>query len=371
MEENINKLIRISQYFGQNHEYIIAGGGNSSYKDQNKIWVKASGISMATIDQEGFVCLDRAKMQVISEKTYSVDANEREKEVKEDMHKAVLYPEGKRPSVEASMHEKIKYPFVMHTHPTLVNGMLCAKASRRVVEELYGEEAIYIEYTDPGYILFKTVDAALTRYQKEKDKEAQIIFLENHGVFVGADSTEEIEGIYADMEKKLKKLMKLPSSDADGVSPEYLENLFSEIRQHLSNANLHAVFKANDFTLEFLKDQEHFYPVSKPFTPDNIVYCKSNYLFFSDGDSIADKLDDFIKGHGYLPKVIAVQEQGIIAMDENSKSAQIVMDIFKDMMKVSFLTRNFGGPRPMSPQQINFIDNWEVENYRRKVSKEG
>ena len=46
------------------------------------------------------------------------------------------------------------------------------------------------------------------------------------------------------------------------------------------------------------------------------------------------------------------------------------MDVFRDMMKVSFITRSFGGPRSMTRQQIDFIDNWEVENYRRKVSKD-
>jgi NAD(P)-dependent dehydrogenase (short-subunit alcohol dehydrogenase family) len=45
------------------------------------------------------------------------------------------------------------------------------------------------------------------------------------------------------------------------------------------------------------------------------------------------------------------------------------MDVFEDLMKVSFHTRAFGGPRFLSPSEIEFIDTWEVESYRRSVSR--
>ena len=38
---------------------------------------------------------------------------------------------------------------------------------------------------------------------------------------------------------------------------------------------------------------------------------------------------------------------------------------------VADLTVNFGGPHNMSEREISFIDNWEVENYRRAVAKGG
>src|SRR5208337_4221003 len=40
-----------------------------------------------------------------------------------------------------------------------------------------------------------------------------------------------------------------------------------------------------------------------------------------------------------------------------------------DLMKVSWLSESFGGPRFLSARDIEFIDTWEVENYRRKVAK--
>jgi len=39
------------------------------------------------------------------------------------------------------------------------------------------------------------------------------------------------------------------------------------------------------------------------------------------------------------------------------------------LMKISYYSENFGGPRFMTCFHIDFIDTWEVENYRRKIAK--
>ena len=69
-----------------------------------------------------------------------------------------------------------------------------------------------------------------------------------------------------------------------------------------------------------------------------------------------------------------VNEPDILFADEptgslDSVTAGAVLDVFEDLMKISWLSDFFGGPHFMSPKQIRFIDNWEVEHYRRKVAK--
>ena len=58
-----------------------------------------------------------------------------------------------------------------------------------------------------------------------------------------------------------------------------------------------------------------------------------------------------------------------MAVEDTKKSADTCLDVFEDLMKVSWLRRSFGGPRFLSAPDIQFIDTWEVENYRRAVSK--
>ncbi|MCD6355441.1 MAG: SDR family NAD(P)-dependent oxidoreductase [Prolixibacteraceae bacterium] len=42
-----------------------------------------------------------------------------------------------------------------------------------------------------------------------------------------------------------------------------------------------------------------------------------------------------------------------------------------DFCQIAILTENFGGPSPLTSEQITFIENWEVEHYRKKVSLGG
>ncbi|WP_430817188.1 class II aldolase/adducin family protein [Carboxylicivirga sp. RSCT41] len=368
--ENLNQLIEISRQFGTNPDYIIAGGGNSSYKDDERMWVKASGTSMGVIDKDGFVCLDRHKMKVISERHYSANPSQREEEVKQDLHNAILYPEGKRPSVEASMHEIIPFAYVMHTHPTLVNGVLCAQNSRQVIQELFGDDVVYLPYTDPGYVLFKDVEEALNVFRNEKGKDAQIIFLENHGVFVRADSCEEVKNIYKLIEEKINGALLSALNAENNNEVSELETLAESLSKVIGGEVQHFVCDQSLLSRSFVENESTFPPVSIPFTPDNIVYCKSKYLYLSNGDNYEDRVRDFTARFDYAPKLIAIEGKGLIALEESQKSAQIVMDVFKDMMKVARLTESFGGARPMTPEQIEFIDNWEVENYRRQMSKQ-
>ncbi len=80
--KEIQDLISISQFYGKDSRFVIAGGGNTSFKNEEKIWVKASGSSLATITEDGFAVLERSLLDKISEKQYSNNAAEREEQVK-------------------------------------------------------------------------------------------------------------------------------------------------------------------------------------------------------------------------------------------------------------------------------------------------
>lgn len=366
MENSLQKLVEISNYYGKNPEYVIAGGGNTSYKDENYLWIKASGTSLATITEEGFAKMDRKALGKIAIKNYSSDPFTREAEIINGLFECVVGNSGLRPSVETSLHNLLNFSFVVHTHPTLVNGLMCSKNSTRETKLLFGDDALIIEYTDPGYILFKLVEMRIREYVKKLGKEPQIIFLENHGVFVSANTTAEIREIYTDISKRInaKINQKLPSAVLEACE-------LNELKEALSkDKNLCVQTYNSKLINEFTKTREAFDQVSTAFSPDNIVYCKSHYLFIEpDPKTLLAELKKFSKANGFLPKVIAVENRGIICIDESQSAVGIVYEVFLDILKISFLTRNFGGPRFMSPEQIEFIDNWEVENYRRKVAR--
>jgi rhamnose utilization protein RhaD (predicted bifunctional aldolase and dehydrogenase) len=76
-KKDLKDLVEISRHYGKNKRAVIAGGGNTSMKTGEKLWVKASGHALETIDESGFAVLDRKKLQVISTREYSTDPFER------------------------------------------------------------------------------------------------------------------------------------------------------------------------------------------------------------------------------------------------------------------------------------------------------
>lgn len=386
--KQIEDLIAISRKFGQDSRFVIAGGGNTSYKDENRLWVKASGHALATITEDGFAVLDRALLNEMGEKAYNADTAIREEQVKNDLSVACITKD-RRPSVETSLHNCMGFAFVVHLHPTLVNGLMCSVNAEAACKEIF-PDALYIEYTDPGYTLFKKVYDRIKAYKAEKGKEPQVIFLQNHGIFVGGDTTAEIEGIYSEVLGKLEaKVAALPEGDT-AVS-ETVTDVVPAIRQMLSRSG--RGFKTLKVTKNALVDffidgcsvtstgsvtdcpgKSGFDKIAKPFTPDIIVYCKSSYIFIeaeSDEEILKqaeEEIEAFVSGKGYTPKVLLIKGIGLIAVGDSSRNAQIITDVFTDAMKVAFYAQSFGGEHPMEQAWIDFIDNWEVENYRRKVA---
>ncbi len=362
----IEQLVVISRKYGADSRYVIAGGGNTSFKTADKLWVKASGHALATIGEDGFAVLDRSKLAPMGTKVYSADVAEREAQVKEDLASANLTKD-RRPSVETSLHNCMDYAFVVHLHPTLVNGLMCSVNAANVCDELF-PEALYIEYTDPGYTLFKKVYDRLEAWKAAKGSQPQVIFLQNHGVFVAADTTQEIEALYDGIIGRLEGRVKaLP----EGESPvcDCVTEVLPVIRQVLSRGG--RGLKTLQVTSNALTDWALENPglVKVPFTPDIIVYCKSEYLVLEADVTDAEKqIEAYVERRGHTPKVLLVKGIGLVAVGDHAKNAGIITEVFLDAIKVAWYAASFGGAHGMEPSWIRFIDTWEVENYRRKVA---
>ncbi|MDD2244129.1 MAG: SDR family NAD(P)-dependent oxidoreductase [Dysgonamonadaceae bacterium] len=373
--KEIDDLIQISQYYGKDKRFVIAGGGNTSYKNNDKIWVKASGHTLETITEDGFAILDRRKLNLMSEKVYSCNPIEREEEVKNDLFAATITKD-KRPSVETSMHNVINYSFVVHLHPTIVNGLMCSKNAEQQLINLFGDKALYIEYTDPGYVLFRKVEDKIKVFRSIYKKEPQLIWLQNHGIFAAANTIEEVKELYSEIFDTLEKALEksIPEENVN-IDPAIVE-IIPAIRMIISKYELKTLRIRNNELVEFYSENiENQQLIIHPFTPDEIVYCKSNYLFFN-GETPETILDEaeirivsFRDKYGYFPKVILIKGYGLVAVGDNDLQCDTILDVFEDAMKIAYLSYSFGGQHSMSQSQIDFIDNWEVENYRRSVNK--
>ncbi|HKK61310.1 MAG TPA: SDR family NAD(P)-dependent oxidoreductase [Bacteroidales bacterium] len=371
METELQSLIELSRFYGKNKESTLAGGGNTSFKDDNYIWIKASGEKLATIDKDGFVQLEREKVQRVNTKRYSDNMLQREMQVKQDLSAARVQPlSNKTPSVETSFHELIDYAYVVHLHPTIVNALMCAKNSKRIAGELFGEEIVCLSYA-PGYALFKNILEVIEGYRNRFQKDPKLIFLENHGIFVSANSVEEVKSLYSEVIEIIKSKISYSEEFDELIKKDDVSEFLPYFRSRLSVKDsiktIH--YSHNRLHEQFYISESTFQKASGPFTIDIIAHCKSAYLFIEESDSpehimaeFDNKADAFYKKNGYYPSIIMVRNYGLFAVGDDAASAETNLEVYEDLLKVSYYSEAFGGPRFLGKDDIEFVNNWLSES---------
>ena len=376
-EAPLQQLIEISQFYGTQKDFVIAGGGNTSYKDENHIYIKASGHSLATIGKDGFAQLERKGLQLIAGKTYSEDVMERENQIKNDLLNSRIHPEkGQRPSVETSLHDLIDFRFVVHTHSTKVNGLMCSANAERLTTVLFGDTVVYVPYVDPGYILYKEVETRINAYRARTGSEPKVILLQNHGIFVAADTIDEIREIYTEVISLLDGAIgEIEPAETLPIDP-VAAKVVPAIRMMLSGNGLKTlkVIK-NSYYERFLYSEAEYQKIALPFIPDGIVYCNSSFIYAEysgDVDALLNDLSAKIKTYTdtqpKTPKIICIKGIGCILANDNAQAVATLEDVMMDTCLVSLYSEKFGGQSPMTAEQVQFIDTWEVEQYRSAIA---
>ena len=364
---SLSQLVEMSNSYGSKEEFVVAGGGNTSFKESEVMYVKGSGTTLASITQEQFVKMDLTKLSAMLEKDYPDDDKARESEALKDMMAAKLPgEEDKRPSVEAVLHAIFPQKFVLHTHPAIVNGLTCGKSGAEACQKIFSTSAVWIPLTKPGYVLAAECRKLFDEYKHLTGRPPKIAILQNHGLFIAADTVQEIDALTDEVVRKLKdQITEKPDFAEVHINTNKVNELAAELRT-LYSENAHTVFCTNTQTMKFVENGSSIRALLAPFTPDHIVYCKHTPLFLENGENCRKKFDDYKMMHGFAPKIVAIEKLGFIALGKTEKEAETARLIFLDAMKVAVYTRSFGGVNPLPDDFVSFILNWEAEHYRQK-----
>ncbi len=349
--ENLNELTALSHEFGA-VTYVKGGGGNTSVKLAKTLWIKPSGMTLAGLKNADFIPLDRPSVRSLFTLALPDSPAAREELVKNTMAGAVLKGYKGRPSVESPLHEILGGKYVVHTHPELVNGMTCAVQGKSICARLF-PEAMWVSYIDPGYTLCMELFKQLEAYVKVHSKQPAVIFIENHGVFVSANDAETIRALYqhvmqtlqAEYQKKgVAGFVPGQISAVDPQSPEgvLLKSIMGAEAEHVACTPVVPVAEG-------------------PLTPDHIVYAKSwPFMGKLDGQLIGK----FKETHGYFPKIL-VTDKRIYGVGQSARNASLTIELALDGAAVRRYAEAFGGVQYMTKKATDFIENWEVESYRR------
>ncbi len=367
----LDDLVRLSHRYGLDPEWILAGGGNTSFKDATGLYVKASGTSLGTIDETGFCTIDRDRLMRIWERSYPEDADAREAAVLADLMAARGEGQKGRPSVETLLHGLFPQSYAVHSHPTIVNGLTCGRDGEAAFARLFKDIAIWVPFVEPGYLLARAVKAEAEAFRSRAGAFPNLMFMQNHGLLVAGESAAEIDRLSALVISRLEaQIVRRPCLAAKAVDATAISRGAKAIKD-LAGEGSTVLFRADGEILARAASEAAFAPLSLPFSPDHIVYAGHEFLCVDGLDSLPAGWLGYADRNGQAPRIVLVRETGAFAISGNGAAAVNAMLLFVDACKVAAYAESFGGASHMSPAMVHFIRNWEVERFRAAVSQGG
>lgn len=341
---DIGDLVRLSQYAGERFDLVQAGGGNTSVQlDDGFMLVKASGYLLSQVGpSRGYA---RVARQAVIE---LLDAPSGK-----GLDGLVVTPPDARPSIEIYFHAMLS-TFTLHTHPLVVNSIVCRAGWREILGKLF-PEALLVDYHTPGLPVALALREELNRTGRRASDGPVVVFLQNHGLIVSADTVEKAialnEAVLARIERSL----------GCDMAQHKVSNRISALGNR-SGACLPTAYRSQDAgLLRLLKDARPAF-FQKPIFPDGAVF------FGAGAVELQDLADDtparhYEQQHGVPPAVIVFKDD-VFFIAGDVRRAREIEEVFK--AHVMALSSGKGDAQPLSDTEIAFLGNWEAEKYRRQ-----
>lgn len=111
--------------------------------------------------------------------------------------------------------------------------------------------------------------------------------------------------------------------------------------------------------------------------PDEIVVCGVRPLlvpYVDPGVALANevraRLIAFVDEFGEAPKEIYLQNHGLIALGSSAKQVRSITAMAVKAARIRLGTQAFGGPNPLTPENVNRIHTRPDEHYRQRIIKQ-
>lgn len=329
IQNGLNKLKQISKYCGERFDLVQAGGGNTSVKINNLMFIKASGYNLANIDENnGYVTIDNT---ILLEDI----KNNKVKEVTE-----YNFIGNKRGSIETFMHSILK-KYTLHLHPIQINRILVSKEAKTIINEIY-PNSLVIDYFTPGIKVCNEI--------KDKYNNENVIFLINHGIIITCDNYDEIYNLLEEVLEKFESYQHL-----DFSKYKHTNKISAVVNDVFKTTNVS--YLCEDTMIKYyLNNKLELFKESITF-PDFLIYCGLETLFD------LSHMEEYKNKYNEPPKIII--DDGNIYINGNSiskckdieevlKSNLIILDTELDKNVLSF-------------EEICFLNNWDAEKYRKTL----
>jgi rhamnose utilization protein RhaD (predicted bifunctional aldolase and dehydrogenase)/NAD(P)-dependent dehydrogenase (short-subunit alcohol dehydrogenase family) len=361
-------LTYATRLLGSEPDLALHGGGNTSCKgtlanalgeEQPALFIKASGVNLASIQPSDFVALDLTYLtRLLYLTALSDDA------MASEFACHVLRPSPGRASVETLMHAVLPHVYVMHTHPSAILALTNRTGGSEAVAAALGQEVAVLAYARVGLDLARAVRESMAR-----QPQARALVLMHHGLVTwGATARAAYDAtieLVSRAETYLSKLslrsLRTPPSAADREQ-KYLK-LAPVIRGILGptapddlgdRVILNALLDPQVVQLLDAPEGKKL-TLSAPLTPDYLIRTRRVPLWLDhptldDPKAFKQQLAAAVaafaaeyqayaqeragEARDFLPRVLAIPGLGVVCVGKNAAEAAMIRDIARQGLAV-------------------------------------
>ena len=337
-------LAEVSARLGADPLLIQGAGGNTSIKDGDTLWVKASGLWLRdALSRPMFAPVNLAEVR---RRVAAHDADPVGPALQ-----AEIAPAGLRPSIETTLHALMPHAVVLHVHAVdAIAWAVLPGAPELLCAPLAGERWAWVPYSRPGLPLTRAV-AAITA-----QAEVDVLMLANHGLVVGGATVDEAQARLTRVVNALRR----PVRQARAADLEALADVAWDTGWRLpTHARCHAI--AIDPALLDQARQGVLYP-------DHVVFLGSRQHVAPEsapGDDAAlrDWLRTERRRNEDCPASIALPGRGMLVRDDLGEAAQDMLACLADVLQrlPADVT-----PVCLTDDEAQGLASWEAEKFRRQ-----
>lgn len=373
------ETVDASRVLGQDPFLVLHGGGNTSVKNDEFIWAKASGFDLGSLVPEGLVQLRRADLDALLAEDKLSDIA-----MMDGYAAATVLPDQPAPTIEAMFHHALPFTSVLHSHADAIVALTDTVHGLDLVADVFGEDVVLVPYVMPGFELAKLAP----ELWRQSGGRARAMVLQNHGLFTMGDTVAETLALHLTLVRRAEEYIAAQGVElrapfaasveelgAD-VSPA-AKSLLDDLRAQSTEPEL-VVLRCADAEVKAFMERPDLERVTSlgPTTLEHVIRTKRVPLI---GDDIAGYVRDYhayfernrIKGDGLrmldpTPRVILHPELGLLAIGTSEKAAGAVMDIYRHTIRIMDAAERMGGYRTVTERQAFGLEYWELEQRRLK-----
>lgn len=338
---DLANLRSMSCRLGRNPTLVQGSGGNTSVKDGNIIWVKASGTWLAHAEKQNImvpVDLTAIQQMIRSGKTNFNDAR---------LHGTL------HPSIETSLHCLFDHHVVVHVHSVNAIAWSVQIGAKKHLREILKQiDWRYIPYAKPGVSLATKVANTLDR----KTTKPSLLILENHGLVIGGETCDAVESLLTNIELKLQ-------------IPERLTNkpnirLLKSAIKNLPGWRLPVTADIHKIALD--KDSINIVTTGA-LIPDHAVFLQNKVPVCESPDEISQTIGQYHSTFGVIPDWIIVPDAGVILSEKMGAAAE------SQLLGLAMITLRIppgSNVRFIGEHAAKDLRAWDAEKYRVELDAE-